>query len=260
MFKSVTLIALVAVFGMAFLALPADSFGKPRAKKIAALRKLDTDRDYLTDYRELRVFKTNPRRKDSDRNGIKDGEEDRDRDGIANEDEDDLKRLDKDTDHDGLSDEDEDEWGLKVKNPDSDGDGVLDGDQDSDGNGIANEDEDDRMGELPSIEDDNDQQIGSTETPTTTPSPIPSPGSGGNFDSEGNTIMFGIPSGLVGNIIRGRDKYQDNCLGCHVERTNRTFPMLLTAITTVPAMGGFRALLSDHDIADMTAFLNRFNQ
>jgi hypothetical protein len=95
---------------------------------------------------------TSPRLKDTDRDGIKDGLEDRDRDGLVNLGEVAAKtniRV-KDTDKDGVFDalEDPDEDGLTNAqdflagtNPlvaDTDDNGVLDGDEDADEDGLTN--------------------------------------------------------------------------------------------------------------------------
>lgn len=116
------------------------------------INKVDTDGDGLTDYEEFNMFPflslINP---DSDNDGILDGEEDLDQDGLSNRQELDLgtNPLSKDTDQDGLDDGfevnefksnpnkvDTDEDGLTdyeefvlgtdPNNSDSDGDGIID--------------------------------------------------------------------------------------------------------------------------------------
>lgn len=78
------------------------------------------DRDELTNHYEF-LAGTNPRRSDSDRDGIRDGIEDPDRDGLGNAEEQYL--------------------GTHPRKADSDGDGVRDGDADADGDGVSNHDE-----------------------------------------------------------------------------------------------------------------------
>ena len=69
----------------------------------------DTDGDGLSDYYETCILITNPLEKDSDKNGINDGQEDVDKDNLTNAEE--FKYGTKpnaeDTDKDGLSDEEE---------------------------------------------------------------------------------------------------------------------------------------------------------
>ncbi|MFD2671739.1 vWA domain-containing protein [Marinicrinis sediminis] len=70
-----------------------------------------------------------PNNVDTDTDGIADGEEDADRDGLSNLEEQALGTdpMDKDTDQDGLVDAAELKFGTDPLNPDSDGDGILDG-------------------------------------------------------------------------------------------------------------------------------------
>ena len=118
---------------------------------------VDTDGDLLDDYYEVFVTYTDPTKPDSDDNGIDDGDEDFDSDGLTNfeeythktdpwsddSDDDGLKDgeevntyftdpLKNDTDDDGLEDGEEiylADFGFLPTNPDSDGDGILDGDE-----------------------------------------------------------------------------------------------------------------------------------
>lgn len=99
--------------------------------------------------------------------------------------------------------------------------------------------------------------------PIQTPTPLPtsSPGSG-VFDPLGNVTETGknllqIPSGLSANISRGKTVYLSNCVGCHIERTNRTFSDLRFN-TSRPPMFFNEQRLTDIDLADLTAYLNRF--
>ncbi len=114
----------------------------------------DTDEDGLSDYYEVYTSSTYPSLKDSDENGIMDGDEDYDEDGLSileecnhntdplNPDTDYDNLLDgdeinvystnplvADEDQDGLIDGDEIKVGTNPLNPDTDGDGILDGDE-----------------------------------------------------------------------------------------------------------------------------------
>lgn len=118
------------------------------------LEMKDTDGDGLDDYYEVFVTYTDPVKPDSDDNGVNDGDEDFDEDGLTNleeytvstnpwnDDSDDDKLKDgeeintygtdplkKDTDDDGLEDNDEIYFGTDPTNPDTDGNGILDGDE-----------------------------------------------------------------------------------------------------------------------------------
>ena len=90
----------------------------------------DTDADGLTDFQEIYVFMTNPLKADSDDNGISDGHEDADRDGLDNlyELSNGLQPFNPDTDGDGLNDGEEiQQYWTEVLNVDTDGDGMTDG-------------------------------------------------------------------------------------------------------------------------------------
>lgn len=88
----------------------------------------DTDNDGLTDYQEIAVLGTNPLAKDTDKNGIEDGDEDFDKDGITNKEEFRVKGnpLSSDTDYDGLDDSKELKLGTALDNADTDNDGLKD--------------------------------------------------------------------------------------------------------------------------------------
>lgn len=116
--------------------------------------KSDTDEDGLTDYEEIHYTFTDPLVMDTDGNGIGDGEEDFDLDGLNNMEEcqygtdpykSDTDRdgltdyeeifiyltipLLKDSDNDALSDGLEPEYGMDPNNPHTLNDGILDGDR-----------------------------------------------------------------------------------------------------------------------------------
>ena len=101
----------------------------------------DADKDGLSNKIETKTTKTDPRDADTDNDGIKDGEEDLDQDGVGN-----TNEL----------------WlGTKLNDDDSDDDGTVDGDEDRDRDGVDNEDEDDEQKSAdacaPGKEDDSDQ-------------------------------------------------------------------------------------------------------
>jgi len=102
-------------------------------------------------------------------------------------------------------------------------------------------------------------------TPQATPTPItPAPPTcNSNFDSNGNTCpnRFGIPAGLTGNIARGRNIQTLRCNGCHVQRTNYQFGAITDAVNNVGAMNGvLTGYETQQAVADLVAYLNRFNQ
>ena len=94
----------------------------------------DPDNDGLTNAQE-KSCGTDPKKADSDNNGIKDGADDRDHDGLSNKAEFQSKTQcrSKDTDKDGLSDGEEIRRGTDPKSADSDHDGVKDGKEVHDG-------------------------------------------------------------------------------------------------------------------------------
>lgn len=93
---------------------------------------MHSDSDGLTDYEELMIFGTDPNKDDSDNNGIMDGEEDADQDGLTNLQELILltNPLDNDTDGDKLLDGQEmDVYYTNPLEKDTDGDFVDDGEE-----------------------------------------------------------------------------------------------------------------------------------
>lgn len=91
----------------------------------------DTDNDGLSDYDEVAIMGTNPLLFDTDGNGVGDGDEDFDSDGLRNAEELsptlNTNPFTPDTDEDGLDDGEEVRIGTNPLNPDTDGDGVSDG-------------------------------------------------------------------------------------------------------------------------------------
>jgi hypothetical protein len=97
---------------------------------------------------------------------------------------------------------------------------------------------------------------------TPTPTPTPGGGSGSIFDSAGNLTLegktlLGIPTTLEANISRGRTVQQNNCVGCHVERSLYTFTTLRVEIAESPMFFDLERM-PDQALADLTAYLNRF--
>lgn len=118
------------------------------------INNTDSDGDGLDDYYEVAVSGTDPTKEDTDSNGILDGDEDYDSDGLTTFEEKDAgtnpwdddtdydnlldgdevkqygtKPLLEDTDEDGLDDESEILLGTDPLNPDTNGNGILDGDE-----------------------------------------------------------------------------------------------------------------------------------
>ncbi len=97
----------------------------------------DSDRDGLADVQERRLG-TDPRNPDTDDDGLKDGEEDVDHDGIYDESSHESNPLSADTDSDSLNDGFEVRYGTDPTNDDTDGDCITDGLEDSNLNGDYN--------------------------------------------------------------------------------------------------------------------------
>jgi hypothetical protein len=93
------------------------------------------------------------------------------------------------------------------------------------------------------------------------PTPTPTPGIPvGCFVAGNNTVpgCFGIPNNMSGNIDRGQTFYQANCRGCHdFVKNNRSWGEVSRALNNIPQMRPFRP--ADQTIADVVAYLNRFN-
>lgn len=86
--------------------------------------------------------------------------------------------------------------------------------------------------------------------------------SSGNFDSQGNVTdigreLFAIPDSLNANISIGRTIHQQNCSGCHSEKLSRSY---LTLVNILPLSPMYITNLSNQEIADLAAYLNRFRQ
>lgn len=92
----------------------------------------DTDEDGLSDFVEVTQLKSDPLKQDSDKNGILDGDEDVDEDGLSNRLELQIgtSPVNRDTDGDGLSDSEEvNGYQTSPVLEDSDNDGLLDGEE-----------------------------------------------------------------------------------------------------------------------------------
>lgn len=96
---------------------------------------------------------------------------------------------------------------------------------------------------------------------SSTPAPTPTPEQG-NFDGAGNLtakgkIAFGVPDNLSGNITAGGAISRSYCT-CHEERLGREFYSVRSAITQ-PPMSFTTGEISDQTLADLIAYLNRFD-
>jgi hypothetical protein len=87
------------------------------------------------------------------------------------------------------------------------------------------------------------------------------PASGGNtgsfFDAKGSTSAFGIPAGLNGTVSAGQTVFSASCSGCHGSGSALpllAFDALKAKMQTGPMAG---ITLTDQQIADLTAWLNR---
>lgn len=85
-----------------------------------------------------------------------------------------------------------------------------------------------------------------------------------NFDINGNATaigkaLFGIPIQLEANISQGKTVYLTYCTGCHVERTNYTFPVVREAIKQSPMLFD-ETQIPDQTLAHLIAYFNRFRQ
>jgi len=81
----------------------------------------------------------------------------------------------------------------------------------------------------------------------------PTPPAGSVFDADGNTISFGIPVGLVGNVHQGKRLYVQECASCHANLAggNESFPQLKRTIAGSPMF----ITLPDSTLADIVAYL-----
>jgi len=171
-------------------------------------RREDTDRDGVDDGDEVRVFGSNPGDPDGDDDGKRDGDEDKDHDGTKNEDEDDPKEPcgadDDDSDHDGVANEDENEQDTLPGDPDSDDDGVKDGDEDADDDGVENEDEDDSSDDA--CEGDRDKDGVDEEDENDAMGTVVS------FDAETGVLVIQTEEGqLVGTVTGETEFFWSDC-------------------------------------------------
>ncbi len=115
----------------------------------------DHDGDGLTNVFEKYKSHTNPWKVDTNHNGVRDGKENPDHDGLTNRQEqtvgtnplkgdtnhNGVKDGQEDADHDGLDNHQEFQAGTNPEDADTDNDGVEDGQEDSDHDGVDNETE-----------------------------------------------------------------------------------------------------------------------
>jgi hypothetical protein len=200
----------------------------------AALAATDSDHDGLPNTWERTWSRTNPYRVDSNGNGVADGREDPDRDGLTNRQEyvagTNPHRAD--SDHDGIRDgrEDPDRDGLRnafeflagtsPRRADTDRDGIGDGHESPDHDGLSNLTEQ-RLGTKPRVADtDGDgwsdgaevragtdprkssshPAAAPTPTPTSTPTPTPSSTNGGTGGAPTLAAAPGCPIFPIDNV------------------------------------------------------------
>lgn len=95
--------------------------------------------------------------------------------------------------------------------------------------------------------------------PTPTPTIAP-----GNFASNGDVTplgksTFGIPSNFSANVNTGKSIFDGLCRQCHTtnnEPLNKRFPTIKQAIENAPMF----ITKPDHELAHLTAYLNRFKR
>lgn len=100
-----------------------------------------------------------------------------------------------------------------------------------------------------------------TVAPSATPTPTPRPSC---YDSQRRTSCFGIPTGILGRESVGQSLFNSFCSGCHDGsadggRRNRSYTEYLNSFSEIPEMQPYQSDYSSQDIADLTAYLNRFN-
>ena len=81
---------------------------------------------------------------------------------------------------------------------------------------------------------------------------------GGNFDAQGNTSMFGIPAGMMGNVTAGQAVWSGSCTNCHAtgSKDGLGYSTLQSALN-ISAMSGLN--VTSQQMADLVAYLNRNN-
>jgi hypothetical protein len=108
---------------------------------------------------------------------------------------------------------------------------------------------------------------GTAPTPTKTPTKTPTPSSSTNcFNGDSTNTSrspsqcFGIPGSVAGSISRGQNLWvvTRGCQGCHAPKNGKTFSQIQASFSSQPTMAGLPAP-STQDLADYTAYLNRFN-
>ena len=97
-------------------------------------------------------------------------------------------------------------------------------------------------------------------TPTATATATPSGCSQPCYNAQRRTACFGIPSAITGSESSGQQLWA-TCSGCHLEssRRNITYASIGTALSTIPQMLPFSSSFNNQDVADIAAYLNRFN-
>ena len=104
------------------------------------------------------------------------------------------------------------------------------------------------------------RELNPTPTPTPTPGPTPVPvfDSNGNVTPEGK-VFLGIPTNLNANINAGFNAHEfQGCGDCHSERTNWHYQELEVRLEQDPMYILVPETVSYQELADITAYLNRF--
>jgi hypothetical protein len=186
----------------------------------------DTDNDTLSDAYEVRTTFTSPTNRDSDTNrtpvnesgnGVIDGDEDFDAEGLRTAVEANIRTnpFDPDTDDDQLTDRFEHQWRtMQPLDADTDGDGVNDAREDPDGETLVNLDEQRHSTSPLDPDSDDDNLTDAEEVATTETAPlIPDSDSGRTrIDESGN------------GIIDGGEDFDDDNLSTAVELSIGTAP------------------------------------
>ena len=188
----------------------------------------DRDGDGLTDSFEINKSHTDPNLADTDGNGIPDGQEDPDGDGLVNlweqslhldplrADSDGDGVLDglEDADHDGLANLWEVSWNVSdPRTADSDGDGLLDSAEDLDGDGLSNLGEQ-RFGTSPTLAD-TDGNGTSDWSEDANKDGVPD-----GREQDDRKVPGGLKPSLTSAPTDRAPSYDD---GCHVRGNQRVF-------------------------------------
>lgn len=188
----------------------------------------DNDGDGLTNNFETNRSHTDPNLADTDHNGIMDGQEDPDGDGLTNIWEQRLKldplRPDsdgdgvpdgaEDTDHDGLANLFEISWNVSdPRTADTNGDGLLDAAEDPDGDGLSNLGEQ-RFGTSPALADTDGNGTPDWSEDSN------SDGIPDGQEQDDRRVPIKLTPSLANALTDRAPSYDD---GCHVRGSERVF-------------------------------------